>query len=66
MELPTAVGTAQPTLANFGSATFSEMTYNPASPGAGFLSGIDMIDERQCHRNSGTDDVERSCLVVHR
>jgi hypothetical protein len=44
-ELPTAVGTAQPTLANFGSATFSNMTYNPANPGAAFLSGIDMIDE---------------------
>jgi hypothetical protein len=44
-ELPTAVGTAQPTLANFGSATFSDMTYNPASPGAAFLSAVDMIDE---------------------
>ncbi len=39
------MGTAQPTLANFGSATFSDMTYNPASPGAAFLSAIDMIDE---------------------
>ena len=31
-ELPTAVGTAQPTLANFGSATFTNMSYNPANP----------------------------------
>ena len=28
-ELPTAVGSAQPTLANFGSATFTDMTYTP-------------------------------------
>ena len=28
-ELPTAVGSAQPTLANFGSATFTDMTYAP-------------------------------------
>ncbi len=27
---PTAVGAAQPTLANFGSATFTGMTYNPS------------------------------------
>ena len=39
------MGTAQPTLANFGSATFTGMTYNPADLGAAFLSGIDMIDE---------------------
>ena len=44
-ELPTAVGTAQPTLANFGSATFSDMTYDPASPGAASLTPINMIDE---------------------
>jgi Peptidase A4 family len=44
-ELPTAVGTPQPTLANFGSATFSDMTYNPANPGAASLIPIDMIDE---------------------
>ena len=44
-ELPTAVGTAQPTLANFGSATFSGMTLTAASPGDSFLSPIDMVDE---------------------
>jgi hypothetical protein len=44
-ELPTAVGTAQPTLANFGSATFSDMTYESANPGAASFSPIDMIDE---------------------
>ena len=44
-ELPTAVGTAQPTLANFGSATFTDMSYNPANLGAAYLSPIDMIDE---------------------
>jgi hypothetical protein len=43
-ELPTAVGTAQPTLANFGSATFSDMASTP-SIGASFLSPIDMINE---------------------
>jgi hypothetical protein len=42
-ELPTAVGSAQPTLANFGSATFSNMTYSPVGPVN--LSPIDMVDE---------------------
>jgi hypothetical protein len=42
-ELPTAVGTAQPTLANFGSATFTNMTYAPAVPAT--LSPINMVDE---------------------
>jgi hypothetical protein len=44
-ELPTAVGAPQPSLANFGSATFSDMTYNPTHPAAASLSAIDMIDE---------------------
>jgi hypothetical protein len=44
-ELPTVVGAAQPTLANFGSVTFTDMTYNAVSPGAATLSPIDMIDE---------------------
>jgi len=44
-ELPTAVGTAQPTLANFGSATFSDMQYDPASQSAALLSPVDMVDE---------------------
>jgi Peptidase A4 family len=42
-ELPTSVGTAQPTLANFGSATFTGMTYAPAVPAT--LTPIDMVDE---------------------
>jgi hypothetical protein len=44
-ELPTAVGTAQPTLANFGTANFSEMQYLPANQSAASLTPIDMIDE---------------------
>jgi hypothetical protein len=44
-ELPLTVGGAQPTLADFGSATFSDMTYNPANPGGASLTSIDMIDE---------------------
>jgi hypothetical protein len=42
-ELPTAVGTAQPTLANFGSATFTNMTYTPVGPVT--LTPIDMVNE---------------------
>ena len=41
-ELPTAVGAAQPVLANFGSATFTHMTYTPV--GQVSLNAIDMID----------------------
>src|ERR1700677_1339300 len=44
-ELPTVVGAAQPTLADFGAVTFTDMTYNGVSPGAATLSPIDMIDE---------------------
>jgi hypothetical protein len=44
-ELPTAVGSTQPTLANFGSATFTDMTYTPANPAAALLVPIDMIDD---------------------
>ena len=44
-ELPTVVGAAQPTLANFGSVTFTDMTYIPANPGAASLYQIDMVDE---------------------
>jgi len=40
-ELPTAVGTAQPTLADFGSATFSDVTSSPSA----VFSPIDMVDE---------------------
>ena len=42
-ELPTAVGSAQPTLANFGSVTFSSMTYDAI--GTVNLAPIDMVDE---------------------
>jgi hypothetical protein len=42
-ELPTAVGSAQPTLANFGSATFTDMLYTPV--GTVNLTPIDMADE---------------------
>jgi Peptidase A4 family len=42
-ERPTAVGSAQPVLANFGSATFSNMEDNSAGP-ASFIA-INMIDE---------------------
>jgi Peptidase A4 family len=42
-ELPTSVGTAQPTLANFGSETFTNMTYDPV--GAATLIPINMVDE---------------------
>jgi hypothetical protein len=41
-ELPTAVGSAQPVLANFGSATFSNMTYTPS--GNVNLTPINMVD----------------------
>ncbi len=43
-ELPTVVGAAQPTLANFGSATFTQMaaTTSSGSPG---LTPVNMIDE---------------------
>ncbi len=41
-ELPTAVGSAQPTLDNFGSATFTNMTYTPSSPAT--LIPINMED----------------------
>ena len=44
-ELPTVVGAAQPTLADFGSVTFTDMTYIPANPGAASLMPIDMVDE---------------------
>jgi hypothetical protein len=44
-ELPTVVGAAQPTLANVGAVTFSDMTYNPADPDAASLTPIDMTDE---------------------
>ena len=44
-ELPTAVGTAQPTLANFGTANFTEMQTSPANPFAASLTPIDMVDE---------------------
>ena len=42
-ELPTAVGSAQPTLADFGSATFTNMSYQPA--GTVSLTPINMVDE---------------------
>jgi hypothetical protein len=42
-ELPTSVGSAQPTLPNFGSATFSDMTFSPV--GTVNLAQIDMVDE---------------------
>jgi hypothetical protein len=42
-ELPTSVGAQQPTLPNFGSATFSNMTYS--SVGTANLTPIDMVDE---------------------
>jgi hypothetical protein len=42
-ELPTSVGTAQSTLPNFGSATFSDMTYTPV--GNVNLTPIDMVNE---------------------
>jgi Peptidase A4 family len=42
-ELPMAVNSAQPALANFGSVTFSSMTYN--SVGSVNLTPIDMVDE---------------------
>jgi hypothetical protein len=42
-ELPTTVGSAQPTLPNFGSATFSDMTENASGPVG--LTAIDMVDE---------------------
>jgi hypothetical protein len=44
-ELPTAVGTAQPTLANFGAATFTDMQYTAANPSNASLSQINMVDE---------------------
>jgi hypothetical protein len=44
-ELPTSVGAAQPTLANFGSATFTGMQYVAANPGAASLAQINMVDE---------------------
>jgi hypothetical protein len=44
-ELPTAVGSTQPTLANFGSATFTSMQYVPVNPSAATLTPIDMVDE---------------------
>src|ERR1700733_8720469 len=44
-ELPTVVGAAQPSLANFGSVTFSDMTYNASGSGTATLSPIDMVDE---------------------
>ena len=44
-ELPTTVGSAQPTLPNFGSVTFSDMTYNPV--GSVNLTPIDMVDGSQ-------------------
>ena len=42
-ELPTAVGSTQPTLANFGSATFTDMRY--VASGAPSLTPIWMVDE---------------------
>jgi hypothetical protein len=42
-ELPTAVGSAQPTLANFGSATFTSMA--TTASGAVSYTPIDMVDE---------------------
>jgi len=44
-ELPTSVGSTQPTLSNFGSATFSDMTDSAVGPGPVGLTQIDMVDE---------------------
>ena len=61
------MGTAQPTLANFGSATFTDMTYIPANPGAAYLSPIDMIDESgNVIATAGPTTSNGSYLVVHR
>jgi hypothetical protein len=43
-ELPTAVGGPQPTLANFGSATFTSMSATAAIPGAVTTDPVDMVD----------------------
>ena len=43
-ELPTVVGGVQPTLANFGSATFTQMQASTSS-GAPGLTAVNMIDE---------------------
>jgi hypothetical protein len=43
-ELPTAVGGPQPTLANFGSATFFSMSATAAIPGAVTTDTVNMID----------------------
>jgi len=42
-ELPTAIGSAQPTLANFGSATFTNMGTTASGPVT--YTPIDMVDE---------------------
>ncbi|HEX4126302.1 MAG TPA: G1 family glutamic endopeptidase [Acidimicrobiales bacterium] len=42
-ELPTAVGSPQPVLANFASTTFTDMTFQPV--GTVNLSPINMVDE---------------------
>jgi Peptidase A4 family len=42
-ELPTVLGEAQPTLPNFGSVTFSDMTFDPVGTVA--LTQIDMVDK---------------------
>ncbi len=44
-ELPTAVSGPQPTLANFGSATFTQMGITATNPGAVGVSPVNMVDE---------------------
>jgi hypothetical protein len=44
-ELPTVEGAAQPTLANFGSATFTQMASTETDPDAVTTTPVDMVDE---------------------
>ncbi len=44
-ELPTAVSGPQPTLANFGSATFTQMGYTASVLGAVGISPVNMVDQ---------------------
>ena len=55
-ELPTAVGSAQPALANFGSATFTNMTYT-SGPAPSPDADRHGRRERQHHRVGGPDRI---------
>ena len=60
------MGSAQPTLANFGSATFTDMTYDADANVAVNLSPINMVDESgNADRHGWADDEIGSVLLLH-